>query len=102
MWVDYNGSVLEVRASSDGIRPVSATLSRTIDLATTIGGSTAFFGFTGSTGSAYGTHEIVAFSYSSAFVPGGVTMIPEPSTYALLAIGLGLVGVAVWRRRARG
>jgi hypothetical protein len=28
-----------------------------------------------------------------------VTPVPEPSTYALLAIGLGLVGLAAWRRR---
>lgn len=32
------------------------------------------------------------------FVPQ-VTPVPEPSTYALLAIGLGLVGLAAWRRR---
>lgn len=99
VWVDYNGTALEVRASNNGVRPVSATLSQALDIASTIGGSTAFIGFTGSTGSAYGTHEIVAFAFSTTFVEGGLTMIPEPSTYALLALGLGLVGAAVWRRR---
>ncbi|WP_438479653.1 autotransporter-associated beta strand repeat-containing protein [Oleiharenicola lentus] len=27
------------------------------------------------------------------------TPVPEPSTYALMALGLGLIGVTVWRRR---
>ena len=27
------------------------------------------------------------------------TPVPEPSTYALLALGLGLIGWSVWRRR---
>lgn len=30
------------------------------------------------------------------------TPVPEPSTYALLAVGLGIVGVAAWRQRRRG
>ncbi|HEY0947609.1 MAG TPA: autotransporter-associated beta strand repeat-containing protein, partial [Opitutaceae bacterium] len=30
------------------------------------------------------------------------TPVPEPSTYALLALGLGIVGVAAWRQRRRG
>ena len=101
VWVDYNGTTLEVRASNNGVRPVSATLAQALDVATTIGGTTAFIGFTASTGSAYGTHEVVAFAYSTNYVEGGLTMVPEPSTYALLALGLGCVGLAVWRRRAR-
>lgn len=101
VWVDYDGTTLQVRASNNGVRPTSATLSQELNIASTIGGSTAFVGFTGSTGSAYGTHEIVAFAFSTNFVEGGLTMVPEPSTYALLALGLGAVGAAVWRRRAR-
>lgn len=101
VWVDYDGTTLEVRASTNGERPVTANLSQALDIATTIGGSTAFIGFTGSTGSAYGTHEVLAFAYSTAFVPGGLTMVPEPSTYVLLALGLGGVGLTLWRRRGR-
>lgn len=32
----------------------------------------------------------------------GFTPVPEPSTYALMALGLGFVGWTVWRRRRQG
>lgn len=99
VWVDYNGTTLEVRASNDGVRPATATLSQTIDIAATIGGPTAYLGFTGATGSAYGRHEVLGFAFSDTYVSGGVSVVPEPSTYVLLALGLGLVGATLWRRR---
>lgn len=99
VWVDYNGTVLEVRASQDGIRPTSALLSQSINLANTIGGSTAFVGITGATGSAFGKHEVLNFAFSETYLSGGLAVVPEPSTYALFALGLGFVGVAGWRRR---
>jgi hypothetical protein len=100
VWVDYNGSVLEVRASNNNaIRPSAATLAYTINIPTTIGGSTAFVGFTAATGSAYGNHEILGFAFSDTFLANGIATVPEPSTYALLGLGLGIVFLQVWRRR---
>lgn len=99
VWVDYNGTTLEVRAAQSTVRPTAATLSTTLDLATTLGGSSAFVGFTGATGSAYGTHEIVNFAFSQTYLNGGLAAVPEPSTYALLALGLVVVGYVARRRR---
>lgn len=99
-WVDYDGAKLEVRLSQDGIRPSVAALTQTINLTGTIGGSTAYIGFTGATGSAYGNHEILNFAFSDTYLSGGISAVPEPSTCALLALGLGFVGMTLWRRRS--
>lgn len=101
VWVDYNGTTLEVRASTDGVRPTLATLSHTIDIAATIGGSAAYIGFTGGTGQAYGKHEVLNFAFSDTYLSGGIAAVPEPSTYALFALGLGLIGLTLWRRSGR-
>ena len=100
VWVDYNGSVLEVRASNNNaIRPTVATLAYTLNIPGSIGGSTAFVGFTAATGSAYGNHEILGFAFSDTFLANGIATVPEPSTYALLVLGLGVVVLSMWRRR---
>lgn len=99
VWVDYNGATLEVRAAQTTVRPTTATLSAALDLTNALGGSTAFVGFTGATGSAYGTHEIVNFAFNDTFQAGGLAAVPEPATVALLALGLGWVAWRVSRRR---
>lgn len=104
-WIDYNGSILEVRVSNNGVRPASANLTYSLNLANTLGGNAGFVGFTAATGGAYANHDILAWTYSDSFVPGGVTAglaIPEPSTYALLVLGLGAVLVVGRRKLRRG
>ena len=68
-------------------------------LATTIGDSRAYVGFTGATGLATGDHRLLGFAFSETYLANGIAAVPEPSTYALLALGLSFVGWTVWRRR---
>lgn len=100
-WIDYNGSVLEVRASSTGIRPATAMLSYTVDLtsASLLNSTSAYVGFSGATGGSHANHDILAWGYSPSYVVGGLAAVPEPSTYALLALGGGLLIVRRWKRR---
>lgn len=99
VWVDYNGTTLEVRISDAATRPTGeATLAYNVNLSSVLGGSTAYFGFTAATASAYGNHEVLNFAYSDAFETNGLA-VPEPSTYALMGLGMVVVGWSVWRRR---
>ena len=98
-WIDYNGSTLEFRVSTDGTRPASALMTHSINIASTIGGNTAFVGFTAGTGGAWADHDILKWTFSDTFVNGGVMpglAVPEPPTVALAALGLGVIW---WRRR---
>ncbi|MCF7689647.1 MAG: PEP-CTERM sorting domain-containing protein [Cephaloticoccus sp.] len=98
-WIDYNGTSFEVRLSNTDVRPINALLTHSIDLVSTLGSSSTYIGFTASTGSAYGNYDIVNWAYSDAFVSGGISPVPEPSTLTLLGLGLGCVGFIAWRRR---
>lgn len=62
-WVDYDGTTLEVRVSSTGVRPAAPTLSWVIDIPAIMGGGTANVGFTAGTGAAFGNHDVVSWSF---------------------------------------
>jgi hypothetical protein len=99
-WVDYNGAtdLLEVRVSTDGVRPAAAILSHTVDLVTVLGSTNAFVGFTSGTGAAGADHDILSWQFNSTFNPiEDIGDIPEPAPLA--AIALGLIGLAALRRR---
>lgn len=87
-WVDYDGSVLEVRLSLDETRPAEALLSHEFDLVSVLGQNTAFVGFTSATGSAWANHDIIDWSYTG-FV------VPSAGTASLLVLG----GLGGMRRR---
>jgi len=73
VWIDYDGTLLEVRASEDGIRPANALLSYGLDIAGIINSDTAFVGFTAGTGSAYGDHDILTWTYFDHCQPDTTT-----------------------------
>ena len=97
-WVDYNGAsdLLEVRLSTTSSRPAAAFLSHTVDLVTVLGTTNAFVGFTSGTGSGGGDHDILSWQLNNTFDP-----IPEPSSMALVAVGLAMAASRAVRASRR-
>ena len=105
VWVDYNGTTLEVRISQVNARPASPTLSSNVNLASVLGTTNAFVGFTAGTGAGFETHDILQWQLNNTFAPiGGVaappTDVPTLSQYGLLLllVGIALLGVRALRR----
>lgn len=90
-WIDYNPSTknLSVYLSTSTTKPGTAIMSTTVDIFGTLG-SQAYVGYSAGNGGAFGSQDILNWSFTSA--------VPEPDTYALMALGVGLVGWRVSRR----
>lgn len=99
-WVDYNSAsqLLEARLSRSATRPVNAMLTYTIDLASTLGVTNAYVGFTSGTGAAYANHDVLSWTLENRYAPigggGGGNTVPEPAPLALIGLGLGLAALA--------
>jgi hypothetical protein len=105
-WIDYNGSVIELRLSLTNVRPAAPMLSHAVNLATVIGQSQAFVGFTSGTGAAFGNHDIQSWVFDNTFnpiggIPAAASDIPTLSELALFlsALMLGALGLRTLRRR---
>ncbi len=81
-WVDYNGTTLELRTSTNGLRPSTALLAQNLNLATTLGGTTAFLGFTAATGAATGVHDVLSWALLDSYAASGITMFTFSGTGA--------------------
>lgn len=112
-FVDYNGAtnLMEVRWSTDGLRPDSAGLSYSIDLASLFGNDQVYVGFTASTGADWSAQDIVNWTFNNSYNPittnptgtipagGPGNAVPEPATWAMMIAGFAAVGGATRRKR---
>ncbi len=95
LWVDYNGSQMEVRASTSPARPVAPTLSWTGSLVNALGGGPAYFGFTAATGGCFQFHDVRSFRLT-VVRPQAPTGIPTLGPWGLVALAGVLAGLGAW------
>ena len=103
-FIDYNGSTqtLEIRLSDNGMRPGAALISYGgLNLASVLGTTNAFVGFTSGTGASYSNHDIINWQFNNSFQPidpGNNGAVPEPATWAMMLLGFGAMGAGLRRR----
>lgn len=77
VWVDYDGTTMEVRINTANDRGTATLLlSRAINLKNIFSSQDVYFGFTGATGNDSQTHDIGAFYLTSNYKSGGFTTTP--------------------------
>jgi len=93
-WIDYDPTsfVLSVYLDLNPVKPASPVMSTAVDIFNTLG-SEAFVGFSAGNGSAYGSQDILNWSFTTVTVP-------EPAAGAGI-IACGLVTFGLTRRPRR-
>ncbi len=100
-WIDYNGANndLQVRLSNVDIRPTAALIDYTVNIASILGTTSAYAGFTSATGGGYENNDILDFTLNNTYSPVAYQQVPEPSTLALGGVAMALFGFTRLRRR---
>ncbi len=80
VWVDYDGTRLEVRVSRPPGRPGQPTLSQELDIPGILETDTAYVGFTSGTGAAWGNYDILGWEYRESHDP-----VDDPIRFSLTA-----------------
>jgi len=79
-WIEYDGTTLEVRTNNTGVRPAHFNLSIPLDIPGLVGTS-AYVGFTGGTGGAFGDHDLLCWNFNHnppvAVCQGAVVAVGE-------------------------
>ena len=98
--IGYNGTDLSVTVQDGSSAPDTLISNYAINIANDLGASSAYVGFTGSTGAGWESQNIVNWSFSNTTQ---LAQVPEPPGLALFASGLlALCGLVTQsRRRAR-
>lgn len=91
VWIDYNGTTLEVRTNNTGLRPALPTLSININIPAQVGSTDAYLGFTGGTGGGWGDHDLLSWNVNcppdcSNAEPSIATLWPPNHKFVPIAI----------------
>lgn len=75
VWIDYNGTTLEIRTSQHTSRPSQVLLQKEVDIPGLLGQDAAFIGFTSGTGADWGNHDILYWEYRDDYDP--IVVVPD-------------------------
>jgi choice-of-anchor A domain-containing protein len=70
-WIDFNGESqeLQVRVSETSTRPTSAVITYSVDIASILGSSNVYVGFSAGTGGAWENHIINSWEFTNTYAP---------------------------------
>jgi hypothetical protein len=101
--VGYDGSQLSLTLRDGSSAPDVIYTDVPLDIATQLGTNQAYVGFTSGTGAGWENHDILSWDFANTtqLAPPPVSTVPEPGETAMLLLGIGLLGSAGRKRRAR-
>ena len=96
--ISYDGSLLDVTVQDGAAAAITIIDDYAIDIASILGTTSAFVGFTSGTGGGWGNHDILNWKLANdtSITPG----VPEPGSLTLVALALLGSGLALRKRQA--